>query len=112
MDVGDNDAGGRVNPLAFVVDARDRASGANDCVGSDRDFVYAFDDALHRETEIEATLREEAGGVGVTIDRREAAEAVALDEVAGIAPVEEIKLDGGTVGVVADGAFERMTGGC
>ncbi|HEV2298033.1 MAG TPA: hypothetical protein VGR72_05910 [Candidatus Acidoferrales bacterium] len=107
--VGDDDAGGRVNPLVIIVDAGDGAGGADDSGGRDGHFADALDDAFHCKTEIQAAFGEEAGGVGVTIDCGEAAEMVALDEVAGIAPVEEIELDGGTVGVVADGAFDGMT---
>ncbi|HEV2488895.1 MAG TPA: hypothetical protein VGT03_03735 [Candidatus Acidoferrales bacterium] len=102
--------GRRVNPLAGIVDAGDGASGADDGVGRDWNFADTLDDAFHGEAEIEAAFGEEARCVGVTIYRRKAAEVVALDEVAGISPVEEIEFDGGAVGVVADGTFEGVAG--
>ncbi len=105
----DDEMGGRIDPFAGIVDAGDGAGGADDSVGRNRDFVDALDDALHGEAKIEAAFREEAGGMGVTVDRCEIAEMVAAGEVGGIAPIEEIELDGVAVGVVADAAFSGMT---
>ena len=108
MDVGDDDAGGRVDPFAGIVDAGDGSGSADDRGSGDRNFVDAFDDALHGEAEIEAAFGEEAGGVCVTIYRREVAKAVAAGEASGVAPVEELKFDGVAIGVVADATFCRM----
>jgi len=109
MDVSDDYAGGRVDPFAGIVYASDGAGGADDRVGRDGDFVDALDDALHGEAEVEAALGEEAGGVGVTIYRREVAEAVTAGEIGGIAPIEELELDGVAMWVVANTTFSGMT---
>ncbi|HVA16920.1 MAG TPA: hypothetical protein VMV59_04305 [Candidatus Dormibacteraeota bacterium] len=107
---GDDDARGRVDPFACVVDARDGADGANDGVGRDGHFADAFDDAFESETKIQAAAREQAGGVGMAVDGREITEMIALDEVEGIAPVEEIEFDGGAGGMIADAAFGGVAG--
>ncbi|HKW89552.1 MAG TPA: hypothetical protein VJN21_12435 [Candidatus Acidoferrales bacterium] len=69
VDVGDDDAGRRIDPFARVVDTRDGAGGTDDRIGCDRNLVDALDDTLEGEAEIEAAFREKAGGVGVTIYR-------------------------------------------
>ena len=112
MDVSDDDAGGRVNPLAGIVDAGDGSGGADDRGGRDGDFVDSLDDAFHGEAEIEAAFGEESGGVGVTIYRREVAEAVTAGEIGGIAPVQELELDGVAMWVVANTTFSGMTRQC
>ncbi|HEV2297466.1 MAG TPA: hypothetical protein VGR72_02990 [Candidatus Acidoferrales bacterium] len=79
------------------------AGGAND--GGNRDFVDALNDALHDEAEIVAAFGEQACGVGVRIYRREVTKIVGTGEVGGIAPVEEIELDGGAVGLTSTGHY-------
>ena len=66
---GDDDAGGRVDPFAGVIDTGDGADAANDAAGGDRGFVDALDHAFEGETKIETASPEEAGGVRVSVNR-------------------------------------------
>ena len=50
--------------------------------------------------------------MGVTIYRREVAEAVTAGEIGGIAPIEELELDGVAKRVVANTTFSGMTRQC
>lgn len=67
-DVRDNDALGRLDPLAVVGDLREGAKGLENGVAGRLDTLRAFEDLLGHTADVKAAAREESEGVGVAID--------------------------------------------
>lgn len=128
-DVGDDDALGRIVPVAVGVDAGGvGASGGHDGGGSGSDVAGLFKNVLEGEAEVAAADVVEADGVSVTIDGDPGdAEAAGCGFIAGVfsviggvveevgdgvgaVPVDEEVFDGFAFGMAADGAFAAMAG--
>ncbi|MFZ0640604.1 MAG: hypothetical protein WA020_01510 [Candidatus Acidiferrales bacterium] len=105
VNVSDDGALCGLDPLAVLGDLREDAHGAEDSSGCERGFVDAFENAFGDATKIEAAALEQAGGRGVTVNGRARRELI-IDGDGGLgAPTDEVVVDGGTVGMVANGAF-------
>ena len=100
-----------VGPLSVVVEVREDIDGANDGVGRNFDGGGSLDERGEREADCVGALIEKAGRVGVAIDRGVVGDAVVLCDAVGAVPCEEILIDGGAVGVVADAAFAAVARG-
>jgi hypothetical protein len=86
-----------------------RADGADQAGGGDFNFNGAFDNVFEGEANVPAALGEEAGGMGVAIERAPIGEFKFRGYKIRTDPVEECFLDSVTVGVFADGAFAAVT---
>jgi len=125
QDVGDDDAPGRIVPLAVGVDAGGvGAGGGHDGGGSGSDVAGLFENELEGEAEVAAADFVESEGVSVAVDG-DPGDVVfveggvvivvggAVDEIGdgiGAVPVNEEVLDEFAVGVMADLAFAAVTG--
>ena len=107
----DDDARGRLRPFAPVADAGVGADGAHDGVGGKLDPVDALKKIFEDEAEIPGAEGEEPGGVGMTVHGRAAGEVVVAGDIERVVPMDEGFLDGVAVGMVADAAQARVTGG-
>ncbi len=108
MDVGDDGAAGRLEPLAVLGDVGEDAQGAEDGGGGRRGLFGAFDDAFADAAKIEAAALEKSGGGSVAVNGRARGERkFVADSVFG-APVDEVGFDGFAIGMLADGAFASV----
>ena len=96
---------GGPDPAAFIVDLRKDADSTQDGAGGRRNLAKAFDSAFAGSAETEAATAEQAGGVGVTVERRAGGNGELVADGCAGAPMDEIGLDGFAVGMPADGAF-------
>ena len=102
--VGDNDALGRLEPLAVGRDLGEGAQGLHDGVAAGFDHLRAFEEELRDRADVEAALFKKAEGVGMAINGRVVLELEFVSDHFSIAPAEEFLLDQFAVGVVANGA--------
>ena len=99
---------GRIDPLAFVVEAGADADGAENSFGGGDDLVGVLDDEVGGEAQVFAALLHESGGACVAIDGAKIAQAILLADEIHVAPVEKMLFDADAVGMVADDAFARV----
>jgi len=107
---GEDDARGRVDPSARVIDARLGANGSQDAIARDLGRVGTRDDVIKRGTDVLAAKLDQSGGAGMAVNRAVVLDSVFLGEPADAAPVDEFLLDGFAFGVVADRAFAFVAG--
>ena len=105
----DDDALGRVVPLAFVVDEGAGADGLEDGASGGRDGFDLFDDVDGGVADVAHAFVEESGRVGVAVDGG-SFETVFGGDAFGAVPVEKVVVDFGAILVVADGALAGVTG--
>jgi hypothetical protein len=103
--VGNFCVAGRIDPLAFVVEAGADADGAEDSFGGGDDLVGVLDDEVGGAAQVFAALLPAAGGACVAIDGAEIVQTVLLADEVNITPVEEMLFDADAIGMVADDAF-------
>lgn len=102
---GIDDAPGRLDPFAPVIDAGAGADGAQDDIGIGLGLIGMFDQKFGGKAQIPAAAFVKTVGVRVAIDGVVIREFILLLNQVGVAPTEEVLLDIGAVGVMADGAF-------
>jgi hypothetical protein len=109
-----DDAPGRLDPFAVVVDLRAGLDGFEDGGTGGRDGLGVLDDVSGGEFEIQHAAIEEASGVGVAVDDARTVEIVATGDVFAAMPVKEVEFDVFAVLVSANFAFTGMAfqGGC
>ncbi len=100
----DEDAGGRLDPVAVVGDASVGADGADDRVGGDLDFIDALEDVFEHPPKVALSQGQKSEGMGVTVDARTVGDFVVMGNLLGASPAEEFVVDGGAVGMAADTA--------
>jgi hypothetical protein len=100
--------GGRVDPLAGVIQVRVGADGTNDGVGGDFHAGCLLDERLEGDANRGAAAVEKPGGMGVAVNGGVVRDVVIPCDVFRAVPTEEFLLDGVTVGVIADAAFPRV----
>lgn len=103
-----DDVGGRLDPLAGVVDAAIGADRADERFRRDTYVRGLLDDRFESEANGGATLFEKAGGAGVSVNRGVVVETVVVGDVFWAAPAEKLQFDRFALGVVAHGAFARV----
>ena len=108
VEVGDDQAAGRVGPFAIFVDATEGADGANDFVARGFDDAGLFHEEAQGESRVVGAFFEEAQGVSMAVNHGAVAEFEFAGQFAGASPVEKSLLDGVAVRVVADGAFDLV----
>jgi hypothetical protein len=104
-----NDAAGRLGPLARLVEAGIGTDSADDVAGGNRCGVRRFDDALKDAGDVPLAAREEPGGMSVAVDGGTIGNLVFLGDRTGLPPIEEVLLDGKAIGVAADIATAPVT---
>ena len=103
-----DDAVRRVGPFAFVVDEGAGADGVKHGGGGGRNGFGLLGDVDGGEADVAHALVEQAGGVGVAVDRGRV-EIVVVGDALGAKPVEEVEFDIGALFVAADGALPGVT---
>lgn len=103
-----DDVLGRIDQLAFIVEAGAQSDGTNDRIGGDRNDHGLLDERRERETYMRGPLGEESGGVGVAIDRGVMGNSIFFGDDFGAAPVEEFAFDFGPLRMAANGAFAAV----
>ncbi len=108
VNVGDDALLGRLDPLAFLVEAGAGADSIDDFVGGGDDAFGFFDDEFERTDGVAAAFGVEAGGLYVAVDGGGVEGVVFAGDASGAVPVEVVVFDGRAVGVAADGASDTV----
>lgn len=99
--------GGRVDPLAALVNVREHFHGAHDGVGGGERVGGVVDDMAKGAANVAIAFREEAGGVCMAIDHA-AADFVLIGEAADVFPIHEALVDFVLKLMTADAAVRLM----
>ena len=89
VEVGDDQAAGRIGPFAVFVDATEGADGANDLVARRFDDVGLFEEEAKGKSGVVSAFFEEAEGVSVAVNHGAVAEIEFAGQFTGASPVEE-----------------------
>src|SRR5208282_3067550 len=100
-----DEAPGRVDPFAAVVDAGAGVDGAQDDIGIGLGLIGMFDEEFGGEAQILAATFVKPASARVAIDGAVTREFVVLLDEVGVAPVDEVLFDVGALAVIADSAF-------
>ena len=95
----------KINRAAVIGEAGVCAHGAKDRVAGDGRLPGLFDEHIEDAADVLVAERGEAESARVAIDRRVVRELVFIDDFVGIAPVEEIVLDGVAIRMAANTAL-------
>lgn len=109
MNVMDNGALGRFDPFAIFGDVCVNAHGAKDRFAGWPGDVGVFQNAFGKTSEVAAATFAEAGGLGVTVNRRATGQVIILLYVRRRMPLEEFLFDVFAPRMAADGAFAGMS---
>jgi hypothetical protein len=102
--------GGRIDPLALVVDAGESVNGADNVSGGYVEATLGFvDDVTQREAKIAVADGKEIQGVGVAVDRA-LLDAIDIPDFVGTMPMDEFLFDVFAVRMAADGAAGFVRG--
>ncbi len=110
VNVSDDGALGRLEPLAVFGDMGEEAHGVKNGVGGDDGAIDVFEDAFGDAAKIAATAGEKAAGFHVAIEAGATGKLVVFDDGPGIVPTNEVVFDLLAPGMTADGAFANVTG--
>lgn len=95
----------RIHPLTLCVEPAAGANRANDGVDGRLDAFGALHDVFEGVAHVRAAPVHQPGGVGMAIDAAVIAEIVFAGDVSRIAPVEDVVVNFGAMGMAADEAF-------
>ena len=110
VDMDDDTAAGRIDPLAIAIEAGAGVDGVDNFVGGG-DYAFGMlDEKFEGIDGVAAAAGVEAGGAGVAVDGGGVEDAVGAGEACGAVPVEVVAFDGGEVRVAADAAFDFVVG--
>lgn len=100
----ENDARGRLGPLAGIADAGIGADRANDGIAAHACAGGSFDEVVERGKHVFAAGGDESVGAGVAVDGAVVVNLILAGDFPDVVPVEIFLLDGFAIGVVTDGA--------
>ena len=100
-----------LEPVSVFVEVGVDAGGADDCVGGfERDVFSVFEHAFEDAAEFAAPPGEEAGAMGVAVDRGAICDLVLSGDQFETAPADEVAFDGVAIGMQADAAAAGVAG--